>query len=124
MIKIGTSGFSFPDWKGKIYPRKIKPNERLPYYEHELGLNCCELNYTFYRQPIPYTMEILARRTGKDFEFTIKGLRKTNRISPASSPTIPEPLPTSAISASTGGTNTGTRQTTRPATTIFTPGPS
>jgi len=24
MIKIGTSGFSFPDWVGTIYPANIK----------------------------------------------------------------------------------------------------
>ena len=24
MIKIGTSGFSFPDWVGTIYPAKLK----------------------------------------------------------------------------------------------------
>lgn len=37
MIKIGTSGFSFPDWVGAIYPATIKKGELLPYYEQKLG---------------------------------------------------------------------------------------
>jgi len=36
MIKVGTSGFSFPDWVGKIYPANIKKGEMLPYYEQKL----------------------------------------------------------------------------------------
>lgn len=76
MIKLGTSGFSFPDWKGTVYPKKIKPSEMLPYYEHELGFNCCELNYTFYRVPDPYTMDRLAHRVGDAFEFTVKAFRE------------------------------------------------
>lgn len=76
MIKIGTSGFSFPDWKGTVYPKKIKPSEMLPYYEDELGFEVCELNFTYYRMPDPYTMEKLALRVGRDFEFTVKGTKE------------------------------------------------
>lgn len=76
MIKIGTSGFSFPDWKGAVYPKKLKPSEMLQYYEQELGFEVCELNYTFYRPPDPYTLERMARRVGAEFEFTIKGHRE------------------------------------------------
>jgi len=75
-VKVGTSGFSFPDWKGTVYPKKIKPSEMLSYYEQELGFNLCELNYTFYRLPDPYTIDRLAQRVGKDFEFTVKGFRE------------------------------------------------
>jgi len=31
MIEVGTSGFSFPDWVGNIYPANIKKGEMLPY---------------------------------------------------------------------------------------------
>ena len=76
MIKIGTSGFSFPDWKGTVYPKKIKQSDMLAYYEQELGFEVCELNYTFYRPPDPYTMERMAGRVGKDFGFTVKAHRE------------------------------------------------
>jgi len=36
MIKIGTSGFSFPYWVGNIYPTNIKKGEILPFYEQNL----------------------------------------------------------------------------------------
>lgn len=72
MIKLGTSGFSFPDWKGTVYPQKLRQTEMLEYYEQELGFNCCELNYTYYRPPDPYTIERMARRVSRGFEFTIK----------------------------------------------------
>jgi uncharacterized protein YecE (DUF72 family) len=35
-IRIGTSGFSFKDWKGTVYPMDIKDAEMLPYYNHAL----------------------------------------------------------------------------------------
>jgi uncharacterized protein YecE (DUF72 family) len=76
MIKLGTSGFSFPDWKGTVYPKKIKPAEMLPFYEQELGFEACELNYTYYRLPDPYTMERLAHRVSNDFEFTVKASKE------------------------------------------------
>lgn len=76
MIKLGTSGFSFPDWKGTVYPAKIRPADMLPFYEQELGFTVCELNFTYYRLPDPYTIERLAHRTGDDFEFTVKGHRE------------------------------------------------
>jgi uncharacterized protein YecE (DUF72 family) len=73
MIKIGTSGFSFPDWKGTVYPAKLKQSDMLAYYENELGFDCCELNFTYYRPPDPYTIDRMARRVGAGFEFTVKG---------------------------------------------------
>lgn len=36
MIKVGTSGFSFPDWVGNIYPANIKKGAMLPFYEQKL----------------------------------------------------------------------------------------
>ena len=42
MIRIGTSGFSFPDWKGIVYPAGIKEREMLSFYEKELGFNALE----------------------------------------------------------------------------------
>lgn len=72
-IKIGTSGFSFPDWKGTVYPKKLKTSDMLEYYEQELGFECCELNFTYYRPPDPYTIDRLARKVGSAFEFTVKG---------------------------------------------------
>ncbi len=44
MIRIGTSGYSYDDWKGFYYPEKIKSNEMLEFYAQEF--KPVEINYT------------------------------------------------------------------------------
>jgi uncharacterized protein YecE (DUF72 family) len=45
-IKIGTSGFSFDDWKDAVYPGHLKREEWLQYYEEVLGFKILEINFT------------------------------------------------------------------------------
>lgn len=71
-ILIGTSGFSFDDWVGVVYPEGIKKHEMLPYYEKSLGFKALEVNYTYYSMPSVKTMESFARRTSRDFSFIVK----------------------------------------------------
>jgi len=35
MIHIGTSGYSYQDWKGPFYPENIKDNEMLEFYAND-----------------------------------------------------------------------------------------
>lgn len=72
MIKIGTSGFSFPDWIGTIYPSNIKKGDMLPYYEKKLGFTITEINSTYYTIPSQKSFTGMMRKTSKDFEFTVK----------------------------------------------------
>jgi len=72
MIKVGTSGFSFDDWRGIVYPPSLKKEAWLPFYEQELGLRALEINYTYYRMPAARTLEALSRKTSADFEFSVK----------------------------------------------------
>ncbi|MDD5492561.1 MAG: DUF72 domain-containing protein [bacterium] len=72
LIKIGTSGYSFADWKGEIYPRSLAPVNMLPYYEQEIGFNAVELNFTYYRQPSAKAIAGMVRKTRRDFQFTVK----------------------------------------------------
>jgi uncharacterized protein YecE (DUF72 family) len=74
-ILIGTSGFSFDDWVGEVYPENIKKQEMLPYYEKVLGFNAVEVNYTYYALPSKKTMESFARRTSDSFSFAVKAYR-------------------------------------------------
>ncbi|MBN1824366.1 MAG: DUF72 domain-containing protein [Endomicrobiales bacterium] len=75
MIKIGTSGFSFRDWMGPVYPKGIKPAEALFYYEKELGFDCVEINSTYYTLVSAKSFEGMEKKTGPDFEFAVKGFR-------------------------------------------------
>lgn len=71
-IYLGTSGFSFDDWVGPVYPQKIPRTYWLTYYEDELGFNALEVNYTYYQMPAPRTMTGMMRKTSAGFRFTVK----------------------------------------------------
>lgn len=75
MVKIGTSGFSFPDWRGVVYPRNIEPKDALQYYERELGFDTVEINFTYYTLPGVKTIEGLVRKTTEKFDFVVKGFK-------------------------------------------------
>ena len=74
-ILIGTSGFSFDDWVGEVYPQTIKKQEMLPYYENVLGFSTLEVNYTYYALPSRRTMESFVRRTSDTFSFAVKAYK-------------------------------------------------
>ncbi len=71
-IRVGTSGFSFADWIGPVYPRGMRRRQMLEYYEQELGLDTVELNYTYYSMPVPRTLESMVKRTGEGFRFVVR----------------------------------------------------
>lgn len=75
MIKIGTSGFSFPDWKGTIYPKNIKERDMLSFYEKEMGLKALEVNFTYYSLPSQKSFEAMSKKVTKDFEFVVKAYK-------------------------------------------------
>jgi uncharacterized protein YecE (DUF72 family) len=75
MIKIGTSGFSFPDWKGTVYPIGIRESDMLSFYEKTLGFNILEVNFTYYALPSQKSFEAMSQKTSKSFEFVVKAYR-------------------------------------------------
>jgi len=62
MIKIGTSGFSFDDWKEIIYPPGLAKDKWLAFYEQELGFKALEVNFTYYSLPSVKSFEGMSRR--------------------------------------------------------------
>jgi len=36
-IRVGTSGYNFPEWKGTFYPAKISESAMLEYYAQHLA---------------------------------------------------------------------------------------
>uniref|UniRef100_A0A7V4KDI7 DUF72 domain-containing protein n=1 Tax=Fervidobacterium pennivorans TaxID=93466 RepID=A0A7V4KDI7_FERPE len=69
---IGTSGFSFSDWVGTVYPDYIKSSEMFNYYWQNYGFNAVELNYTFYQMPSYRTIVSLLRKSPPGFKFAVK----------------------------------------------------
>jgi uncharacterized protein YecE (DUF72 family) len=74
MIHIGTSGYSYQDWKGVYYPEGIKDNEMLEYYAQDFRAS--EINYTYYRMPSARTLAAMARKVPDDFIFTVKASKE------------------------------------------------
>ena len=48
-LSVGTSGFSYKEWKGSFYPEDLPAKEMLRYYSGRLP--AVEINNTFYRMP-------------------------------------------------------------------------
>jgi uncharacterized protein YecE (DUF72 family) len=74
-IKIGTSSYSYDDWRGTFYPESIKTGQMLEYYCQ--FFNTVELNVTYYTIPSVRTFERLVAKTPDDFEFIIKTNQET-----------------------------------------------
>ncbi|MGH9340980.1 MAG: DUF72 domain-containing protein [Acidobacteriota bacterium] len=70
MIYIGTSGFSYSEWKGFFYPEKLSPKEYLSYYARHFTTT--EINYTFYRIPSEASVRDWASQVPDEFRFTLK----------------------------------------------------
>lgn len=76
---IGTSGYSYEDWKnGIFYPKGLATNKWLGFYSETF--DTVELNVTFYRLPKETAFKIWYKRTPKDFSFSVKGSRFITHI--------------------------------------------
>jgi uncharacterized protein YecE (DUF72 family) len=73
MIHIGTSGFSYKDWVGPVYPKGLPEKDWLPFYA--AAFDTVELNVTFYRIPSARNTEAWVRRTPDGFRFSVKAFR-------------------------------------------------
>ncbi len=73
MLYAGTSGFSYPAWKGTFYPDRLPAARMLPYYAERL--NGVELNGSFYRTPPAAALSGWAEKTPPGFRFCLKAHR-------------------------------------------------
>jgi uncharacterized protein YecE (DUF72 family) len=72
-IRVGTAGWSYPDWKGQVYPAKpLRGFDQLAYLAQYV--DAVEINSTFYRIPEPKTAESWVARVSNSahFMFTAK----------------------------------------------------
>jgi uncharacterized protein YecE (DUF72 family) len=69
-IHIGTSGWSYKDWKGLYYPEKLKATEWLTFYAKQFDIT--EINTSFYHLPKPQTVINWAEKVPKKFRFCPK----------------------------------------------------
>jgi uncharacterized protein YecE (DUF72 family) len=69
-VHVGTSGYSYKEWKGAFYPEKISPKEMLHAYGERL--NTVEINNTFHRMPTEKLLTSWADQVNDDFVFALK----------------------------------------------------
>ncbi|NCC63639.1 MAG: DUF72 domain-containing protein [Spirochaetia bacterium] len=68
-LLIGTSGYSYTEWVGPVYPKGTKPEEFLSCYA-EL-FSTVELNYSYYRMPEASQLAMM-HQTAPALRFSIK----------------------------------------------------
>ena len=67
---VGTSGFSYPEWRGTFYPKALTADKMLHHYSRVFP--SVELNNTFYRFPRAAHVEQWRKATPRGFRFSIK----------------------------------------------------
>jgi uncharacterized protein YecE (DUF72 family) len=88
-LYVGTSGYSYDEWRGSFYPQDLPAKRMLNYYGERL--NAVEINNTFYRLPKASVLEGWGDQVSEGFRFSIKASRRIThftRLKPeASEPT-------------------------------------
>jgi uncharacterized protein YecE (DUF72 family) len=71
---VGTSGYSYKEWKGNFYPDKLPHSQMLSFYAQRF--HAVEVNNTFYRMPRRSVMESWAHETPEGFQFVLKASQR------------------------------------------------
>ena len=72
-VRIGTSGWVYPPWRGVFYPKGLTQKKELSYLSSQL--NSVEINGSFYSLQRPSSYQKWASETPDDFVFAVKGSR-------------------------------------------------
>ena len=75
---VGTSGYSYKEWKGTFYPSNLPDNQMLRTYAERLP--AVEINNTFYRLPKAEVLESWAQQVPAGFRFVLKASRRITHI--------------------------------------------
>ena len=71
---VGTSGWSYKEWKGSFYPPKLPQDEMLGFYASRFST--VEVNNSFYRIPSEKVLMGWAERVPPEFRFVLKASRR------------------------------------------------
>ena len=70
-IYVGTSGYSYDDWKGNFFPENMENHNYLDHYVKS-GLNFLEITYTFYKMPLAEKIQGICDRVGDDVKLSLR----------------------------------------------------
>jgi uncharacterized protein YecE (DUF72 family) len=74
LVRAGTSGWSYKEWKGPFYPADLPSDAMLRYYSERLP--SVEVNNTFYQLPKRELLAGWAEQVADDFTFVLKASRR------------------------------------------------
>ena len=77
-LYVGTSGYSYKEWKGRFYPENISAKDMLSYYASHF--QAVELNNTFYRLPQKSMVESWKAQVPDNFRFTAKASQRITHL--------------------------------------------
>lgn len=75
---IGTSGFQYPEWRGKFYPETMSTAKMLTFYASVFGTT--EVNYTFRSIPSAKTIQRWCDETPGNFRFSLKAPQRVTHF--------------------------------------------
>ena len=73
-LLTGTSGYSYPEWKGNFYPEKMAAKDMLRFYAERFPT--VEINNTFYRMPTEALLKGWAEQVPDSFSFVLKASQR------------------------------------------------
>jgi len=88
-LYVGTSGYSYKEWKGSFYPEDLPAKKMLSYYASRLP--AVEINNTFYRLPQKSVLENWKEQVPEEFRFSVKASQRIThfkRLKDAESDTL------------------------------------
>ena len=86
-VIIGTSGWQYADWRGRLYPARLSQAKWLAYYSERF--QTVEINNTFYRLPQTAAFEHWRDSTPDDFVLSIKASRYLTHVRRLREPSEP-----------------------------------
>lgn len=76
--RIGTSGWAYRHWRGRVYPDDLPDADRLAWYAQRF--DTVEINNAFYKLPARATLRAWAASVPKRFVFAVKASRYTTHM--------------------------------------------
>src|ERR1051326_7739253 len=77
-LYVGTSGYSYKEWKGTFYPEDLPDKQMLHFYGERF--RAVEINNTFYRMPKASVLEGWASEVPANFKFVLKASQRITHM--------------------------------------------
>ncbi len=77
-LYVGTSGYSYPAWKGTFYPAKLPARQMLGFYGERF--NAVESFYAFRGKPDPAVVDAWTAEVPAGFKFVLKAPMRVTHI--------------------------------------------